>query len=184
MLEYGYLYFDPQIGRFRSRLSLEALRRQDRERAEEVAAILDRFYEPSTYPSFLDAYTPITDAFAHEARVHLFRRNRFLRRAKTYQHDAERRRKLYTVAYREHQIMDTYFHQTFRRSKYGLPPKQINLLKQHDLPDQVYDSSVSRHLMTRLSERQVISVLFLLLIGLGIVDRYGGQERTQRREKR
>ena len=41
MLEYGYLFEDPDIGAFRSRLSPEELERADRERGADVGALLD-----------------------------------------------------------------------------------------------------------------------------------------------
>ena len=184
MFEYGHLYVDPNIGRFRSRLAPEELRRHDIERAEEVADIIDRFQAPSTYKRFLNEYTPVTDPFTHEARVHLFRRDRFLERVEQYQDDKERLRKLYTVAYREQQIMETYFYHTLHRSSYILPLEQVKIMKQHHLPNQRYESAVSRHLITSFGERHVIGALLLLLLGLGLVDRYAGNEMSRRRNKK
>ncbi len=186
MFEYGYLYVDPDIGRFRSRLTPDELRRHDIERAEEVADIIDRFHDRSAYKRFLSTYNPITDPFAHEARVHLFRRDRFLQHAKRYQEQGNQdsMRESYTVSYREHQIMETYFHHTLYRSNYVLPVEQVELMKQHALLHEAYTSRVSRYVITSFSEKHVVSALVLLLIGLVLVDRYGGNETSRRRNKR
>ena len=53
MIEYGYLHGDAATGWFRSRLTVEELRRSSRERAVEGAVILDGYRDRARYPEFL-----------------------------------------------------------------------------------------------------------------------------------
>jgi hypothetical protein len=69
MFEYGYLYRDAETGAFRSRLDPAALRASDTSRGAEAARILDA-YPDARYREFLRTYTPVSDPFVHEARVH------------------------------------------------------------------------------------------------------------------
>ena len=172
MSEYGYLYRDTDIGTFRSRFAPQELRREDRERADQAAAILDHYRPHRKYSEFLQIYTPHTDPFSHEARVHLFRRDKFIARAKKETEDDERRRKYLDVAYREHLIMAKYFPQTLQKSAYPLPPETVELLAKERSPDHSYDSPVSRHLITLFSQRQLVILLSFVFLALIILDRY------------
>ncbi len=98
MLEYGHLYMDPEIGRFRSRFAPDELRRMDAERGAEAGRILARFPEDA-YKDFLARYTPITDPFVHEARVHLFARDRWVSNAELVPEDERSYRYGLTVGY-------------------------------------------------------------------------------------
>jgi hypothetical protein len=170
MSEYGYLYRDPEVGVFRSRLSPQALRETDRVRAKEAAAILNAYQDGARYAAFLSKYTPSRDAFVHEARVHLFRRDSFLQSALGYRDDVTERRLHLTIAYRENKIMEKYFPQTLRHSRYVLPAEVIAQTKREQLPELVYDSAVSQHLITRMGEPQLLAIIFLAItaVGLGI----------------
>ena len=102
MVEYGYRYQDEDIGVFRSRFSPEELKQLDSQRGDEVAGILDEYLRGKGYRLFLSSFTVPRDAYAHEAGVHLFRRNRYFDRArKPGANQAEQ----YNVAYRENQIL-------------------------------------------------------------------------------
>jgi hypothetical protein len=92
MVEYGQWLGDPATGLFRSRLTAEALRRSDRNRAEEGARIIDRYRDREQYFELLEIYTPVTDPFLHEARVRLFRRDTYLERARLAEQEDLRRR--------------------------------------------------------------------------------------------
>ena len=170
MSEFGYLYRDADIGTFRSRLSPSELQRQDEERAAQAAAILDRYRERRKYSEFLTTYTPHVDAFVHEARVHLFRRDRYLSLALKEPEDKELSRFRLDVAYREHLILAKYFPKTLKRSIYSLPPEKIEYLKRHRLPGQAYESPVSKHLITLFSHQQLVALLLLGLLGLITLD--------------
>ncbi len=178
MAEYGYLYVDPAIGTFRSRFSSQELRVMDADRATEAARILDRFHgDRATYLRFLKEYTPVNDPFVHEARVHLFRRDRFVEEAEEVKlNDRKEYRNRMTVAFRENQIMEKYFKNTLHHSTYVLPPEQVAHLKEYHWPDQHYESAVSLGLFTRIRQGQMLAVLVLALIGLLMVDRHYKKE--------
>jgi len=175
MFEYGYLYEDPDFGRFRSRLSPEELSRSDAERAVEAALVLDQFREDSTYGRFLERYTPVNDPFLHEARVHLFRRDRYLKRSSGVMDDEGEYHRYLTIAYCENQIMERYFPHTLHESVYVLPIEQIAFLRRNLLSADEYDSAVSQHLVTRVNERQLLMVIVVILIGIGTLDRLYGK---------
>jgi len=174
MLEYGYLYEDPDIGVFRSRFSPEKLKQLDRERAVGAAEILNLFQGEKKYKIFLQFYTPISDPFVHEARVHLFRRNRYLRTALYHKNDPEEFDRRMAIAFRENQIMEKYFHDTLQLSDYTLSQKQQSLAGQYLLGKDAYESSVSKDLTTRVSERQVAGLLMVFILGLILLRRYLG----------
>lgn len=167
MFEYGHYYEDPEIGYFRSRLSSEELRQADAVRAAEAAAILNRYRSDSTYSHFHQAYTPATDPFLHEARVHLFRRDRYLQQAKEETEKKDAFRDDVVVAYRENLIMAKYFPNTFKRSNYVLSAEDLAYLeKKHDATME-YDSEVSSNLVTRINEGEITSGLVVALLALG-----------------
>ena len=179
MAEYGYLYTDPDIGSFRSRFSPSELRQSDRERAKEAAEILDRYQNRDEYREFLKIYTPVSDPFVHEARVHLFRRDGYFSMAKYYKENQE----LYstyhlTIAFRENQIMETYFRNTLHHSAYVWSAEKFALAKKHLMHDKEYESRVSKNLITRISTGQLGSFFVLLIIGLALLHFYSGRSKS------
>ena len=174
MLEYGYRFVDPETGPFRSRLTLEELRRTDQERGVEAAEILDEFQDPATYGDFLKIHTPGSDPFVHEARVHLFRRNRHLLWSEDPERGEHQKRVHRTVAWRENRILEKYFPETLRHSSYVLPADQIEYLaservRDSMLPAREVESTVSRDLVTSISERQILGLLGLALLALVLI---------------
>jgi hypothetical protein len=179
MLEYGHRHDDPEIGRWRSRFTPEELRRIDAERADEAAAILDRHPDDEAYESFLELYTPVTDPFLHEARVHLFRRDRHLALAAEKREGSRGQRERLTVAWREQLILERHFGETLRRSRFALGPEARAHLAAAQLPELAYESAVSRELVTAVGEGSVLLALALGLLLLFSVDRrYGASEGT------
>ncbi len=179
MFEYGHRFSDPETGPFRSRLTRQQLRRTDAARGAEAALILDRFRGPSAYRKFLKTYTPVVDPFIHEARVHLFRRDRHLLWARDPERDARQHRVHLTVAFRENRIMEKYFPTVLGNSSYVLSGQRIalledNLLPDKELPAREVESTVSRDLVTAISERQVAGALVLAILALALIDRRFG----------
>lgn len=172
MLEYGYFYEDPDIGIFRSRFTPQELKQVDQRRAAEAAKILNTFQDEYSYPTFLCLYTPISDPFVHEARVHLFRRDRYYNTAFEYEDDREEYARRLTIALRENLIMEKYFYNTLQRSDYVWQEEKLALARRHQLSDYLYDSWVSRNLITRFSEWQVASLFMALILGLLLFHRY------------
>jgi hypothetical protein len=166
MLEYGVLYEDPEIGIFRSRLSPEELEASDRDRAEEAAAILDRFQSHDLYYSFLRIYNPVTDPFLHEARVHLSSRDWNYKKSSELQERSEEYKRRLTRAFRENQILEKYFSRTLSRSTSVWGPEERSLSSRYLDRDMVFDSRVSSGLVTRFSELQVVLIIAGLLFGL------------------
>ncbi len=162
MSEYGYRYEDKEIGVFRSRFSSDSLQLQDKERAFDAAQKLDAAPSLSDYGEFIRRYSPMTDPFLHELRVHLNRRDYYLKtglQAARYAH-AERQRRL-QIAFFENRIVEKYFSNTLAQSSFGLEHDMQVLLEASVDKGQRYESPVSENLITFLSKPQ----LLLLLLG-------------------
>jgi hypothetical protein len=165
MAEYGHLYRDPGIGVFRSRFDPTELDRLDRERGAEVAALLDR-YPDHLYESFLARFTPVTDPFVHEARVHLWSRDRNADQALAASDPAAA-----TVAWRENLILEGSFGRCLAHSRSAWdPPRRAALANLHD-PVLPFESKVAEHLITALSEGQVRGLLVAALLGVLALER-------------
>jgi hypothetical protein len=184
MSEYGYLHGDPATVQFRSRLLVEELHRLSRERAEEGAGILDRYRDRDQYPAFLEIYTPVTDPFLHEARVHLFRRDAHLERMTSPEVAADRRKLRFnaTVAYWENRILEEYFGELLRASDYRWPAEFEAEVRQHARTDEVHVSWVSHYLITAVNERQVFWLTLVSVLGLLFLGHYLGRWMPERRE--
>ena len=155
MTEFGYRYLDPDIGSFKSRLYPNELKAQDRERAAEAGKVLDAFHRPDSYQAFLSEYASTKDAFLHEARVHLFRRDRYRYRLAAAE-DREAADAYAIIAYRENLIMERYFPHTMANTIFRLRRDTVSSLQEAQDPDAPYRSPVSNHVVTRLTIQQVI----------------------------
>lgn len=180
MTEYGHRYDDPEIGTFFSRLPLEELRRQDDERAEYAAKALNKHKGKNAYRRFLREFSPFTDPFVHEAGVHLFRRDRYIYLALKSKKDPEALGENLIVAHRENRIMEKYFPKTLARSNRSLPPDKRELLEAHGRPGYHYTSKVSEHLITSVSERQILWDMILIILILIGIDVFAGGHRKAR----
>lgn len=166
MSEFGYQHDIPGIGTFFSRFTLDQLREMDRRRAEEVATILNSFHDPRRYGKFLRTYTPLTDPFTHEARVHLFRRDHYLSVAPKYAGNPEMSLYHYTVAWREHLFVKTYFPETLSRSFYRWHDHVEEAVKARSDPNMEYVSDVSANLITSFSLGTVHRAGIVIFAGL------------------
>jgi VanZ family protein len=178
MLEYGYRYEDPEAGVFRSRFTPHELKQVDQTRAVEAAKILNKFQDEKSYPLFLRVHTPITDPFVHEARVHLFRRDRYFNAAfKVGDNPKWYVSKRLTIALRENLIMEKYFCNTLKHSNYIWTEEQSILARKFFMQDKFDDSLVSRDLITRVKEQQVAGFFVVLILGLTLFRWYLGKDR-------
>ncbi len=169
MSEYGHQHDVPNIGTFFSRFTLEELRDMDRRRADEAAGILDSYYDPRRYGKFLRTYTPLTDPFLHEARVHLFRRDHYLAVAPKYKANSKLSAFHYTVAWREHLFVKTFLPETLSRSLYRWTEHVETAVERKNDPNLQYVSDVSRNLITSFSPETVHRVgagVFAILLGI------------------
>jgi hypothetical protein len=174
MVEYGYMHGDAANGLFRSRLTAEELRRSDRDLAEDGARILDRYRDREQYYEFLHTYTPVTDPFLHEARVHLFRRDTHLERAGQAEEE-ERRRYQFTVAYWENRILEKNFGEVLNASDYRWPAELEAKVRAHARTNEVHVSRVSYYLITDWSERQVFWLTLAGVVGLLLLGSFLGR---------
>jgi hypothetical protein len=174
MVEYGYLHGDAATALFRSRFTADELRRQARDRAEEGAAILGRYRDQAQYGEFLGIYTPVTDPFLHEAKVHLYSRDINLEWARSNAQADERRRQ-FTKAYRANRILEDYFGELVHASGYAWPTYLEAEIREKIDPDWVYNSKVSQDLITTFSRRQVFWFFLGAAIGLWLLGNWFGR---------
>lgn len=166
MAEYGHRYRDSEIGVFYSRLAPAELERTDRERAREAASIIDRYAGDEAYRAFLEEFPPQRDPFVHEARVHLFRRDRYLEIAAAQRTRGADPEENLTVAWRENLILERYFPATLAASASRLPVAERSRLGAAQEPERRYESAVSAHLITRISLGTATSAGALLAVAL------------------
>ena len=118
----------------------------------------------------------MSDPFLHEARVHLFRRDRFLERAEGIgeteadtrpppEHEDEFQEQM-TVAYRENQILERYFTGVLHESGLAWSAETLARVQAEVLPDYEYDSWVSRKVITGISEGQVLLLFVAAIVGV------------------
>ena len=166
MAEYGHRHVLPEIGQFKSRFTIDQLRSEDSTRAGEVAAILDR-YPDRRYGEFLRDVPPQLDPFAHEARVHISSRDHHLRKRTEYPEGSHEARHHASVALRQHQILEGFFHNTLHSSDYDLPASTVERLEREQLPDFLWYSWTSRHLITWISELALRVTMMITIVALG-----------------
>lgn len=171
MAEYGYRHEDPEAGVFLSRFSRAQLEQVDRTRAADVAARLDAFREPELYEEFLRTWTPLTDPFAHEARVHLFRRDRLIQEGRGARGDEQAFRWFATAAWSENRVLEKYFGRTLQASGYVLGPKRLSQLERLRDPGVAYISPVSEHLITGLTEGQWRGIILMAWLAVWLAER-------------
>jgi hypothetical protein len=166
--EYGYLHAVDDRTSFRSRLSADELVRADSDRAADVAGQLDaargsrRVSQPRV--------SPVDDPFLYEFRVHLFARGRNLQRARDHEAGSPARRRLMTNAWRENLILESYFGNTLDQSSFRWRPRMRRRIEAAQDPKQIFVSRAASHLITRVSEGQLRTMLLLLFAALVCCD--------------
>mgnify|MGYP001825417952 FL=1 len=166
--EYGRFHRLNETTAFRSRLTLEQLAEIDRERAEEVASLLDA--SRREYRQFLRSHPPAADPFAYEARVHLFTRGRRFAQARAAPPGSEFQRELTTAAFRENAILESSFGSTLAASGFAWPAHRRAAVATAQDPSADYVSPVAKHLITRISERALRALMVSALIALVLGD--------------
>jgi hypothetical protein len=181
MAEYGYRIEDPDIGVFYSRFSSEELKQMDVDKGAQAREIINAYHNPETYAAFLNLYSSGVAPFIHEARVHLFRRDHYISVLSKYTDDPEKEAWHATVAWREHAIIERYFSNTLAGSLYVLPRGRLDYLRVRQDPEKHYESPVSRHLITRWSQAELLggAVVLIALIQLGMLYSRRMEKRTK-----
>ena len=169
--EYGYRIEAPGTGIFFSRLPPDELRRIDREEGARAGALLrSRALTEPQYFRFLKEQPAHRDPLAVEARIHLFRRDRHAAAARDPQ-TPDSLRFYAHVAHSENRILETHFSHTLRHSPFQWPEERARLMERLAQPPALYVSPVSRHLITRFTQRQVSALLLALLLAAAAADR-------------
>lgn len=168
MMEYGHRYEGRDTGVFRSRFAPAELASLDAARGAEAGAILAAYATDDRYDAFLARYTPVTDPFVHEARVHLFRRDRILALADDHPGDEEWYRWHVSTAYRENAILERWFPRTLAAAGATLPADVRARLARDQDPSFAVASRVGADVVTEVGEAEVIGVMVLVLVALGL----------------
>jgi hypothetical protein len=157
MVEYGHRYTDAEIGIFRSRLAPNALHRSDEEHGQGVGELVAGW--TGSYDEFLARFPSQRAPYAHEFRVHLFRRDANLGRYRRSRDESVRRRHALIVL-REDLILQRYFPRAFAACSCALGRSQQQQLETAAPRKADYESPVSGNLVTWGHEWQ-------LLLGFG-----------------
>lgn len=166
MSEFGYKYKDSDIGIFYSRLNPKKLEQTDEQKGEEYAQILNESVNKK-YQQFIREYSPITNPFMHELRVHIFRRDQYFKKGNNSKNE-EKKKALYFIAYKENLILKKYYTNSIKNSKYLWSEEKLSKIEGFIDKDKAYISPVSANLITAFSENTMwlstFSVLALLMI--------------------
>lgn len=162
--EYGFRHVDAHAGVFFSRLNRADLARHDRERAAEVAPILDHYAGEERYSAFLAHYPAHRDPLLVEARVHLFRRDRYAFLAHHTADNPDRRQRYARIATGENRLMENIFPTVLEHSSYCWPPAMRATLTAWSGSAPPYRSPVSSELITVASRPVLQGVLVVLLV--------------------
>jgi len=167
MSDYGYKHRDFAIGIFYSRFTKERLRKLDRLKSKDHSDILNST-DMLDFGQFLRAYSPFTNPFLYEMRIHLFRRDRYATLAEQGDRSGPELKKNATIAFKENLILEKYFGETLKRSRYQWPAHKTDAIKSDADTYAFYKSPVSSDLFTLFSERHlwalILSLLFVLFI--------------------
>jgi hypothetical protein len=169
MAEYGFRHTIPGVGWIKSRFTAEELKSKDATRWAEVVAIIDR-YPFDKYAKFINDYPSQRTPFIHEARVHVQSVGWHLRKREEYPEGSEKFIIQSTIALRQHQILETYFTHTIENSVHRLSAERLEELRELQLPNYLWESRTSRHLITWISERTLRKMLLGLIVALIVLD--------------
>jgi len=176
MGEFGYKYEDSKIGTFYSRLSLPKLQKIDAERGKYNAQILNKSVD-LPYEIFLGVYNIIRDPFIYELRVHIFRRDTYLIRARDST-ELDERKKYYFIAYKENLIVQKYFTRSVGESVYSWGEDKVKESESLvDITDP-YESTVSAGLITSFSEISMWITIGIVLIVLVLINIIWNKQHT------
>lgn len=167
MAEYGFLYKDEEIGIFRSRYSVDDLPKVDNQRALDAAEKLDAAPKLEDYGDFIRKYSPITDPFLHELRVHLNRRDYYLKTGQQQErYSSEERQRRLVIAWYENRIVEKYFPESLAQSSFTLSAQEREVARLGDTLSGQYESPVSIALITIISKKVLLAVLIIILLSL------------------
>ncbi|OGH55953.1 MAG: hypothetical protein A3G34_02050 [Candidatus Lindowbacteria bacterium RIFCSPLOWO2_12_FULL_62_27] len=181
--ELGYKIEDPDIGLFRSAFTKSDLARVDAERGAEGAALIDTT-DDTSYGKFLRTYTSKKDPYIHEARVHLFRRDRYLRKSQdTGTADEQERLGHLHVAVMENRILERYFPALMAGSRRcgwrERAREREGLLASRQALTPDYESAGGKRMITAFDRRKLWLVTAVLCMAI-LVIATGAAKRCER----
>jgi hypothetical protein len=168
MSEFGYKHRDPSIGVFYSRLSFGRLYELDKHKGEEYAQVLNTL-QKMDYELFIRKYNPTTHPFLHEFRVHVFRRDTYLKKGK-FSSNSDEKKESYFIAHKENLILQKYFTQALKKSVYAWDEATLKEVEALINKNKSYESPVSANLFTSFSEKTVWISISSIIILLTIVN--------------
>jgi hypothetical protein len=162
--EYGYRHAVDELTFFRSRLSIDELEHSDRQRAAEVAGEIDASRASGGLSR--TSTSPFDDPFGYEIRIHLFSRNRNLNRAREHEPGSSDHRRHMTAAWRQNLILESSFGDTLERSSFKWGPQRRESIEAAQDPGAVFVSRAAAHLITRVSEGRLRTLMLALFAAL------------------
>jgi len=168
MSEFGYKHKDPEIGVFYSRLSLKSLQKTDNLTGEQYSQILNESIDKD-YEQFIREYSPTTEPFMHELRVHIFRRDTYFKKGKSTL-NLNDKKESYFIAYKENLILEKYFKNSIGKSVYLWDEDDRQESEELIDKNETYESPVSANLFTSFSEKTVWTVIFSTIFFLVLVN--------------
>jgi len=162
--EYGYRHSVDDRTLFRSRLTLAELMRSDRDRALDLALDLDASRGRGGFTR--SGISPTSDPFGYEIRIHLFARNRNLHKALAREPGSSGHRRHMTTAWRENLILENFFGSTLEQSAFRWGPLRRKETEAAQDPDVFFVSRAGAHLITRVSEGQLRTLMLALFAAL------------------
>lgn len=167
MIQYGHRIALADGSIFFSRLSRDGLLAIDRERGTNIAAVLRAAgNNPADYEAFLREHSAVTDPVVYEARIHLFRRDRYLDYARRKRRNETEYRGNLWVALREHRFLEACLPITLQATGRPYPADLLHDAERLGPPAEPYVSPVSNQLATGVSERTLQFALLLPMIAL------------------
>jgi hypothetical protein len=162
--EYGHKITDADDVAFFSRLTAEELLAEDQSRGAEVGAWLSAYKSDRQYTDFLNKYPQHKHPFASEARIHLFRRDRYAADMRNGSLTPADKAEKAWVAHHENLILENYFPMMLSNSRYVWSPERKAAIAGLAKGEKPYISPVSQHLITGLSRSVMLMLVFILLV--------------------
>ena len=162
--EYGHRIQLRPATVFFSRLAPAELQRQDHARGAEAGRLIGAYPGDARYPAFLQDHPAHRDPLAVEARIHVFRRDRYAAEARRLPAGPQRHVAA-EIACREQEILRVAFANVLAHSGFAWPAdREAQMQSWRGDPRAPYHSPVSQGLITRVSQGTLSTLLAALLV--------------------
>jgi len=162
MQDFGHIISDPEIGIFYSRFTVEELGLIDRQgvRIHREPLVLGGLTSRE-YRKLLKAYTAHAFPFLKELQLHAILRDGNYDLASRA--GSGRNETLLEAAYRENQILLTYYGNTLKRSVYVWPRGRMESIQDRLVPRERYESPANTRLVTEFTEKGIWTGIVILI---------------------